>query len=113
MEFGRVPKNRLYKIDFTLPADPLMNKQVLKGAGKIKGRVYYGTGKWGRKEYIGKIYPKGTREAAFLDEYFRHFNSVELNATHYKMYKAADIKKWTGSATKDFRFAPKMYKGVS
>ena len=31
MEFGRVPESELDSIDFTLPAEPAFNKQILKG----------------------------------------------------------------------------------
>lgn len=113
MDFGRVSENELKQVDFRLPAEPKMNHLILKGkAGKIK--VYAGCAKWGRKEWIGKIYPKGTKEANFLNEYVKHYNSIEMNATHYKLYKAADIKKWTDKANGyDFKFCPKVYNGIS
>jgi uncharacterized protein YecE (DUF72 family) len=114
MDFGRVPENELKKIDFSLPAEPAMNKTVVKGSPVKKPQVYVGCAKWGRKEWIGKIYPKGTKDANFLDEYVKHYNSIELNATHYKLYKQADIKKWADKAQgKDFKFCPKVYNGIS
>jgi uncharacterized protein YecE (DUF72 family) len=74
-----------------------------------------GCAKWGRKEWIGKIYPEKTKEKDFLHEYVHHFNSIELNATHYKVYDAATIGKWKKEAmqVKGFKFCPKMYKGVT
>ena len=65
-----------------------------------------------RKEWIGKIYPKGTKDAQFLDEYVKHYNSIELNASHYKLYNPADIKKWAAKTQdSDFLFCPKVYQG--
>jgi len=114
MEFGRVPSNKLNKVDFELPPEPAMNKLVLKGTRTKNPKVYIGCAKWGRKEWIGKIYPKGTKEKDFLDEYVKHYNSIELNATHYKLYKAPDIQKWTEKVKhKDFKFSPKVYQGIS
>lgn len=114
MEFGRVPENELKTIDFQLRAEPAMNATVLNGKKVKKPGVYLGCAKWGRKEWIGKIYPKGTKEANFLDEYVKHYNSIELNATHYKLYKPADIKKWSDKANgRDFKFCPKVYNGIS
>jgi uncharacterized protein YecE (DUF72 family) len=114
MDFGRIPENELKKTDLSLPAEPAMNKTVLKGSPARKPKLYIGCAKWGRKEWIGKIYPKGTKDANFLDEYVKHYNSIELNATHYKLYKPADIKKWTAKAEgKDFKFCPKVYNGIS
>lgn len=114
MDFGRVPENELKKVDFHLPAEPAMNKTILKGKKAKKPKIYVGCAKWGRKEWIGKIYPKGTKDANFLDEYVKHYNSIELNATHYKLYKPAEIKKWSDKAKdQDFKFCPKVYNGIS
>lgn len=114
MDFGRVPDKQLNKIDFSLPAEPAMNQLVLKGKKAKNPAVYIGCAKWGRKEWVGKIYPKGTKEANFFDEYVKHYNSIELNATHYKLYKPADLQKWIGKVKgKNFKFAPKVYQGIS
>lgn len=114
MEFGRVAETALDKIDFTLPADPAFNSKILKGKPAKKPKVYLGCAKWGRKEWVGKIYPPKTKEKDFLDNYVHHYNSIELNATHYKVYDAAAITKWSEKAgKKDFLFCPKMYKGVT
>jgi uncharacterized protein YecE (DUF72 family) len=114
MDFGRVPENDLNKIDFSLPPEPAMNKLVLKGKKVKSPEVYIGCAKWGRKEWLGKIYPKGTKEANFLDEYVKHYNSIELNATHYKLYKPSDLQKWIDKVKdKDFKFSPKVYQGIS
>lgn len=114
MDFGRVPEDDLNEVNFTLPKEPEWNKAILKGKVKKDPKVYIGCAKWGRKEWIGKIYPKGTREARFLDEYVKHYNSIELNATHYKLYNAEAIKKWAAKTNgQDFLFCPKVYQGIS
>ena len=113
MEFGRVPEKELNSIDFSLPKEPAANKLVLK-PGKKKPQVWLGCAKWGRKEWIGKIYPKGTKDAQFLDHYVQHYNSIELNATHYKVYKPEEIAKWAAKAAgKDFKFCPKVANSIS
>jgi uncharacterized protein YecE (DUF72 family) len=114
MEFGRVPENELNSIDFTLSAEPLFNQKILKGAKVKQPKIYIGCAKWGRTEWLGKIYPLKTKEKDFLDHYVQHYNSIELNATHYKVYGAAGIAKWAAKAGgKDFLFCPKMYQGVT
>ena len=114
MDFGRVPAEDLNRIDFSLPADPAFNKMVLKGKAVKKPKVYVGCAKWGRTEWVGKIYPPKTKEKDFLDHYVHHYNSIELNATHYKVYGEAGIKKWTAKAAgMDFKFCPKMYQGIT
>ena len=114
MEFGRVPENELNSIDFSLPAEPPYNKSILKGKPVKAPKIYLGCAKWGREEWVGKIYPPKTKEKDFLQHYVQHYNSIELNATHYKVYGEGGIKKWTEKAAgKDFKFCPKMYQGVT
>lgn len=114
MEFGRVTEQELNSIDFSLPSEPAFNSKVLKGKPAKNPHVYIGCAKWGRTEWLGKIYPPKTKEKDFLDHYVQHYNSIELNATHYKVYGPAGIKKWADKAgVKDFKFCPKMYQGVT
>jgi uncharacterized protein YecE (DUF72 family) len=114
MEFGRVNENELKKIDFSLPPDPNMNKLVLKGKPLKHPHIYVGCAKWGRQEWVGKIYPAKTKEKDFLEHYVKHYNSIELNATHYKIYGETGIAKWAEKAKgRDFLFCPKMYQGVT
>eukprot|EP01035_Chromulina_nebulosa_P058810 gene58810-80542_t len=114
MEFGRVPEKELEEIDFKLPPEPAYNKQILGGKPLKNPKVYLGCAKWGRTEWVGKIYPPKTKEKDFLEHYVQHYNSIELNATHYKIYGPAGIAKWAEKAKgKDFKFCPKMYQGVT
>lgn len=114
MEFGRVPEAELDSIDFSLPKEPAFNKQVLKGKKVKSPKVYVGCAKWGRTEWVGKIYPLKTKEKDFLDHYVQHYNSIELNATHYKVYGEPGITKWVEKVKgKDFTFCPKMYQGIT
>lgn len=114
MEFGRVTEDELNSIDFSLPTEPVFNKIVLKGNPVKSPKVYLGCAKWGRTEWIGKIYPLKTKEKDFLEYYVHHYNSIELNATHYKVYGEEQIKKWAAKvAEQNFVFCPKMYKGVT
>lgn len=77
-------------------------------------KVYLGFAKWGRTEWVGKIYPPKTKEKDFLQHYVQHYNSIELNATHYKVYGEAGIRKWAEKVKgMDFKFCPKMYQGVT
>jgi uncharacterized protein YecE (DUF72 family) len=114
MEFGRITAQELDNINFSLPVEPAFNKAVLNGKQVSNPKVYLGCAKWGRTEWVGKIYPPKTKEKDFLQQYVRHYNSIELNATHYKVYDEVAIKKWVAKAPPtDFMFCPKMYKGVT
>ncbi|MBA4166830.1 MAG: DUF72 domain-containing protein [Chitinophagaceae bacterium] len=115
MEFGRLGKDEVDNVDFKLPPDSAFTKATLAASKKLsKPMVYVGCAKWGRKEWVGQIYPKKTKDANFLDEYVKHFNGIELNATHYKVYDSASISKWAAKAArKDFVFCPKVPQTIS
>ena len=113
MLFGEINKRLLNKTDFTLPKDPAENKTVLAKA-KDHTRIFLGCAKWGRPEWIGKIYPKGAKEKDFLKYYAQHYASIELNATHYKVYSAENLKEWSRKVENpDFKFCPKAHRAMS
>ena len=74
------------KIDFSLPADPAFNNAVLNGAPVTNPKIYISFAKWGRTEWLGKIYPPKTKEKDFLQHYVQHYSSIELKPTHYQLY---------------------------
>jgi uncharacterized protein YecE (DUF72 family) len=114
MEFGKVPPDELDAIDFLLPKDPAINKLNLSGKKTVHPKIYIGCAKWGRKEWVGKLYPKGTKDINFLEHYVKHYNSIELNATHYQVYGPAAISKWADKAKGiDFKFCPKVPQIIS
>jgi len=116
MEFGRVDHELLTQVDFSFPPDPELTAATLKaakGSGPLK--VHLGCAKWGRKEWLGKIYPPKTKEANFLDEYVKHFDCIELNATFYQVYGPETIGKWKAKAETNpgFKFCPKFAQNIS
>jgi len=114
MEFGKITVEELADADFALPPDGELSRKVLPGKPAKDLKVYIGCAKWGRKDWIGKLYPAKTREADFLDHYVKHFNTIELNATHYQVYPAPTIKKWADKAEgREFLFCPKVPQVIS
>jgi len=109
MEFGKVDPAVLEKIDFTLPPDRVETTRVLQTlGGKQKPQVWVGCAKWGRKDWVGKIYPRGTKEADFLAQYAKRFNCIELNTTFYRMPTVSQTEAWRGKVGEDFMFCPKF-----
>lgn len=114
MEFGRVPEDTLDHIDFSLPPDPAANNAVLsKNKTTAQPGIYTGCAKWGRPDWVGKLYPQGTREKDFLSHYVKFFNSIEMNATHYRIFDKKTVQKWKDTAPEGFVFCPKFYQGIS
>ena len=78
MEFGKITDEALSAVQFNLPPDNPETMRILSALPKSKPSVYVGCAKWGRKDWVGKIYPEGTKESHFLELYARNFNSIEL-----------------------------------
>jgi len=114
MEFGKVPAATLETIDFTLPPDPQQTTEVLR-EHKRKGpaKFYAGCAKWGRKDWVGKLYPSGTKEKDFLKEYAKLFNSIEFNGFFYSNHSREQVIKWKDSAPAGFKFCPKFNQSVT
>ncbi len=116
MDFGKVPESTLNDVNFQLPPDGARNQAILTNAGSAHPfNAYIGCAKWGRKEWVGLLYPPKTKEASFLDEYAKHFNSIELNAIFYGLPKPEQIESWVAKVSKnsDFKFCPKFTRSIS
>lgn len=108
MDFGKIEDAAIDQVDFTLPPDRPETTALLQATAHKTPEIFVGCAKWGRKDWVGKIYPKGTKEADFLVHYARHFNCIELNATFYRMPTATQTGAWKNKVGKDFKFCPKF-----
>jgi uncharacterized protein YecE (DUF72 family) len=108
MEFGRVDDTELSGLDFTLPADTQRTARILGSNSTGKPEIYVGCAKWGRKEWVGKIYPKGTKDKDFLEAYGKQFNCIEFNAIFYKLPSHEQVRIWKSKVKPDFKFCPKF-----
>lgn len=113
MEFGKVDPALLDDLDLSLPPDPRATTLLLQKSKVRKPKVYVGCAKWGRPEWVGKIYPKGTRASQFLDEYARQFNCIEFNAIYYKLPDKKQVETWLGKVTPGFLFCPKFTDSIT
>ncbi|RSK38608.1 DUF72 domain-containing protein [Mangrovimonas spongiae] len=109
MKFGSVDNPET--IDFTLPQDHIDTARVLN---KVKDdnvpEIYVGCAKWNRADLKG-FYPRGTKDE--LEYYSRQFNSIELNATFYRIFPAEQFEKWYNKTPKGFKFFPKLNQEIS
>jgi uncharacterized protein YecE (DUF72 family) len=114
MLFGEPKPSALKNVKFQLPKDAATSKTVLASGNTDAPKVYLGCAKWGRPEWVGKIYPKGAKEKDFLKYYGQHYGSLELNATNYKIYGPETFLEWTKKVDNpNFKFCPKAHRGMS
>ena len=111
MDFGRL--ENISNIECSLPPDHKGISKVLGNTFNPGIEIYVGCPIWADKSWVGKIYPKNAKEKDFLSHYSRQFNSIELNATHYKIPDEAIISKWRESVSEKFKFCPKVPQVIS
>ncbi|MBO6524680.1 MAG: DUF72 domain-containing protein [Balneolaceae bacterium] len=108
MKFGSVanPEN----IDFTLPSDHPDTLKILNLGNPENFEAFVGCAKWNKKDLKG-FYPRGTKDE--LEYYAKQFNSIELNATHYRIFGADVVEGWKNKTGDEFRFFPKVVNSIS
>ena len=75
--------------------------------------LYLGTGGYSNEDWLGLLYPQGTRSSEFLKIYAQHFNGVELNSS---FYATPGIKAFKGMVDKSkarVRFSVKVHQSVT
>jgi uncharacterized protein YecE (DUF72 family) len=108
MKFGSVDNPE--GMNFHLPDDHPDTKKVLSEFKNGKPDIYVGCAKWNRSE-LKNFYPRGTKDE--LEYYATQFNSIELNATHYRNFPEDQIRTWSEKVPDDFRFFPKVNRQIS
>ncbi len=108
MKFGQV--NNPEAIDFTMPEDGILN---LSNENTGKGGLFVGCSKWTNEGLIGTVLPPNTKKNALLETYSQHFNTVELNATHYRIFPDKTVLGWKDKAAPGFRYCPKFPQFIS
>jgi uncharacterized protein YecE (DUF72 family) len=75
--------------------------------------AHIGTIGWSYEHWIGNFYPQTTRKKDLLPEYSKHFSTVEVDSTFYRIPNLTTIKKWKEQTPKDFIFSIKFPKAIT
>lgn len=70
-------------------------------------RIYIGTSGWHYKHWRGPFYPEKFSASKMLEFYTRHFDTVELNNTFYRLPTETGLDLWRESTPPGFTFAAK------
>jgi len=80
---------------------------------KEDGVAYLGSMGWSYHFWVGKLYPAGTKPSRYLEEYSRRFNSVEVDATFYRIPSVSTVENWRDSVPKGFKFSAKFPRKIT
>jgi uncharacterized protein YecE (DUF72 family) len=74
------------------------------------GSVRVGTSGWTYPNWRGLFYPKGLKQAEWLRSYAERFDTVELNASFYRLPAPAMVARWVEITPAGFLFAVKAWR---
>jgi uncharacterized protein YecE (DUF72 family) len=76
-------------------------------------RYYIGTSGWHYDDWRGRFYPEKLPKAKWLEFYARHFPTVELNNTFYRLPSEAAFTNWYDSSPPGFTYAVKVSRFIT
>jgi uncharacterized protein YecE (DUF72 family) len=83
------------------------------GASLPAGKVLIGTSGWTYAHWKKVFYPEGMRQREWLLHYCSSFDTVEINATFYRLPKAQVFDSWRERTPDGFRFAVKCDRRIT
>lgn len=82
-----------------------------KGIKKMSIKI--GTSGYSYEDWLGILYPPGTRKADFLEVYSQEFDIVELNYTYYCMPVAKQTQGMVSKTSAGFQFSIKAHQTIT
>ena len=80
---------------------------------EVKPKLWIGTSGWVYPHWRGVFYPDGLPTARWLDYYTRHFRTVELNNSFYRLPSEGAFRAWGEVAPEGFLFAVKANRFIT
>jgi uncharacterized protein YecE (DUF72 family) len=75
--------------------------------------LYLGTGGFTNPDWLGLLYPSGTKPAAYLRIYAEHFNAVELNSSFYGLPGVKAFEGMVRNSSAQVRFSVKLHQKMT
>ena len=79
----------------------------------MTAKVHIGTMGWSYDFWTGNFYPEDTKPDSFLSEYAKHFHTVEVDNTFYRIPNKDTVIKWREQTPPDFLFSAKFPRRIT
>jgi len=79
----------------------------------MTARLKIGTSGYSFQDWVGTIYPPGTRPGAFLPLYAKLFDTVEINATYYRTPSPQTFARMVEKTPEGFTFVVKVPRAMT
>jgi uncharacterized protein YecE (DUF72 family) len=70
--------------------------------------IHLGCSGWNYREWRGRLYPEGEPQRRWLELYAERFQTVEINATFYRLPTPEAVARWVEQTPETFEFAVKV-----
>jgi uncharacterized protein YecE (DUF72 family) len=75
--------------------------------------LHIGTSGWHYKHWVGSFYPPKTPASRMFEFYAKHFDTVELNNSFYKLPTVESFREWRDAAPRNFLFSVKASRFIT
>lgn len=79
----------------------------------MSGKIHIGTSGWHYQHWIGLFYPKETSAKEMFAYYAKHFDTVEINNTFYRLPSANTFDAWRDNSPANFQYAVKASRFIT
>ena len=88
--------------------------KIRSGDDTVRARCFVGTSGWDYEHWSGGVfYPAGMKRSDWFGHYCRHFRSVEINNSFYRLPEKRVFQKWYEAAPPGFTFAVKASRFIT
>ncbi|MEK7314644.1 MAG: DUF72 domain-containing protein, partial [Candidatus Eisenbacteria bacterium] len=90
------------------PSDDTPSPEPPPPIATVHPHLHLGTSSFSHPSWVGAFYPAGTKPGDFLADYGRRYETVEIDATFYRIPSAAQVRTWASKVPAGFRIAAKV-----
>lgn len=76
-------------------------------------KIHVGCSGWVYRHWKGEFYPADLPQKRWFERYASEFDTVEINASFYRLPLASTFAKWRDQAPPDFRYAVKVNRFIT
>jgi uncharacterized protein YecE (DUF72 family) len=76
-------------------------------------KFFIGCAIWAYKDWVGNLYPSGSRSVDFLSLYSQRLTTVEGNTTFYSIPDAKIVARWAAQTPDGFQFCLKLPRSIT
>ena len=92
---------------------PYYNHALRTYQSEVIKTFHIGTSGWHYAHWVGPFYPPATPQRDFLTYYARHFHTVEINNSFYRLPEKRTFEQWRDTVPSGFVFAVKASRFIT